>query len=55
MSDLRTVNCIRKGVELYDSASVAGKTRHLEDLSDLRVSGLRGSGLRTGKWYPVAV
>jgi hypothetical protein len=33
--------CIRKGVWLYDSASVAAITRHFEDLSDLRVSDLK--------------
>jgi hypothetical protein len=31
----------RKGVWLYDSASVAAKIRHFEDLSDVRVSDLR--------------
>jgi hypothetical protein len=33
--------CIRKVVWLHDSASVAAKTPHFKDLSDLRVSDLR--------------
>jgi hypothetical protein len=37
---LRTYSCIRKRGWLYDSASVAAKTRHLQNLSDLKVSDL---------------
>jgi hypothetical protein len=33
--------CIRKGVWLYDSASVAAMTRHFENFSDLKVCDLR--------------
>jgi hypothetical protein len=31
----------KKGVSLYDSASVAAETRHFEDLPDLMVADLR--------------
>jgi hypothetical protein len=38
---LRICSLSRKGVWLYDSASVAAITPHFEDLSDVRVSDLR--------------